>query len=72
MEQAVWTLIALLAGTLFGVLFFLGNKIDSINSRIDALGARLDSRIDALGARLDARIDDLSARIKQHVDHHPT
>jgi hypothetical protein len=56
MEAQAWTAIALLAATLLGSLFYLGNKIDS-------LGGRLDSRIDAVGGRLDARIDRLDAKI---------
>ena len=70
MEQAAWTLIALLAATLFGTLFYLGNKIDTINGRIDSLAARLDSRIDALGARLDARLDAISSQLQDHIEHH--
>jgi hypothetical protein len=57
MEQAAWTAIGLLAATLFGCLFYLGSKIDGINSRIDALGARLDARIDSLSNRLDAHLE---------------
>jgi hypothetical protein len=55
--EVAWTAIALLAGILFGTLFYLGNKIESINSRIDALAARLDSRIDALSGQLQAHIE---------------
>ena len=64
MEPTIWTLIVLLGASVFGsfgAFFCLGSKIDT---RIDALGTRLDAqgadlagRIDALGARLDARID---------------
>jgi hypothetical protein len=57
MEQVAWTAIGLLAASLFGNFWFLGNKIDSINNRIDALGARLDARIDALSAQLQAHIE---------------
>lgn len=63
MEQVAWTLIALLAGTLFGTLIYLGNKIDAMNSSINA-------RIDALGARLDSRIDALSSQLQAHVERH--
>lgn len=55
--EVAWTAIALLAGTLFGTLFYLGSKIDSINSRIDALAARLDSRIDSLASQLQSHIE---------------
>lgn len=50
MTEAVWTLIGLLAATLFGLLFWVGGRIDSLGGRIDGLGAR----IDALSARMDA------------------
>jgi hypothetical protein len=56
MLPAVWTLIGLLVGTILGLGYYLG-------SRIDALGARLDGKIDALGARLDSRIDAQTGRI---------
>ncbi len=70
MEQVAWTAIGLLAATLFGNFWFLAAKIDSINSQIDALAARLDARIDALAARLDARIDALAAGLQAHTDSH--
>jgi hypothetical protein len=57
MVQVAWTVIGLLAATLFGTLFFLGGKIDSINGRIDALAARLDGRLDALSSQLQAHIE---------------
>jgi hypothetical protein len=46
MEDQAWTAIGLLAGTVVGSLFYLGNRIDS-------LGARLDLRIDGLSGRID-------------------
>jgi hypothetical protein len=57
MEHVAWAAIGLLAASLFGNLWFLGGKIDSINNRIDALAARLDARIDALAAQLQAHIE---------------
>jgi hypothetical protein len=62
MEQVAWTAIGLLAATLFGNFWFLAAKIDSINSRIDALASRLDARIDALAAGLQAHIDSHSRK----------
>jgi len=59
MEAQAWTAIGLLAATLVGSLFYLGNRIDSMGARFDPLGARIDS----LGVRLDSRIDGLSGRI---------
>ena len=68
MEAQAWTAIGLVAATLVGSLFYLGNRIDS-------LGARLDSRIDGLSGRIDGlsghidgfsgRIDDLSGRVEE-------
>lgn len=61
MEAQVWTLIAINAATLFGAIFYLGQ-------RIDALGSSLGSRIDALSGRIDGiegRVDGLSARIEE-------
>ena len=74
MEAQAWTAIGLLAATLLGTLFYLGNRIDSlgakVDGRMDSLGAKLDGRmdgltdrLDSLGARLDARIDHLSGRL---------
>jgi hypothetical protein len=69
-EAQAWTAIGLLAATLIGVLFYLGNRIDS-------LGARLDARIDSLGGRVDAlatRVEDqgrqLSAKLDDHLNRH--
>jgi hypothetical protein len=65
-EMAVaWTAIGLLAATLFGTLYYLGSKIDT-------LGARLDGRIDALGARLDTRMDALTSMLQAHIERHPS
>ena len=63
MTAAVWTLIAMQAATLFGVVYHLGAKIDS-------MGARLDARIDGMGARLDARIDSLTLAFRDHEQRH--
>ncbi len=66
MEAQAWTAIGLLAATLVGSPFYLGNRIDSMGARIDSMGARFDplgARIDSLGVRLDSRIDGLSGRI---------
>ncbi|MGH2656973.1 MAG: hypothetical protein ACRDIZ_09825 [Actinomycetota bacterium] len=35
MEPAVWALIALLAGTIFGGIFYLGSRLDTVSARID-------------------------------------
>jgi hypothetical protein len=34
-EPAVWALIALLAGTIFGGIFYLGPRLDTVSARID-------------------------------------
>jgi hypothetical protein len=77
MEAQAWTAIALLAATLIGSLFYLGNWIDSLGARLDArldgLAGRIDSlsaRIDALGARLDSRIDGLAEKLDEHLRRH--
>jgi hypothetical protein len=74
-----WTAIALLAATLFGTLYYLGNKIDALGARMDArfdaLSGRIDAqgaRIDALGARLDMRMDAVSGLLQAHVERHPS
>jgi cell division protein FtsB len=56
----------LLAASLFGMLFYLGSKIDG-------LAARLDARIDAQTARIDAlnaRMDTLTAQVADHLGRH--
>ena len=74
MRAVAWTAIGLLAATLFGSLYYLGSKIDSLgarlDSRIDALEGRLEGRIDSLAARLDARLDALTARLDTHFERH--
>ncbi|MGH2806276.1 MAG: hypothetical protein ACRDKT_03275 [Actinomycetota bacterium] len=55
--EVAWTALALMAATLFGVLFYLGSKIDNINNRIDNLNATLSARIDALSAQLAAHLE---------------
>lgn len=70
MEQVAWTTLGLLAATMLGNFWYLGTKIDSINSRIDSQGDALGQRVDSLGARLDARIDTLSSQLQAHVDRH--
>ncbi|HYT80944.1 MAG TPA: hypothetical protein VEQ37_17140 [Actinomycetota bacterium] len=50
MTGVAWTAIALLGATLFGSLYHLGSKIDS-------LGARLDARLDALTNRIDTHME---------------
>lgn len=60
MVQVAWGAIALLAAAvfgMFGMFFYLGQKIDSTNKRIDEQGASLSARIDALSARLDTHIE---------------
>jgi hypothetical protein len=61
MEPAVWTVIAVLAATNLGSLFYLG-------ARIDAMGARLDARIDAMTADLGGRIDAVTADLGGRID----
>lgn len=62
-----WTAIALLAATLLGTLFYLGNKIDGLGARMDARFDALSGRIDAQGARIDALSDSLRAHIERHA-----
>ena len=57
MEQVAWTTLGLLVAIMLGNFWYLGTKIDSINSRIDALAGRMDARIDALAGQLQAHIE---------------
>lgn len=70
MTAVAWTAIGLLAATLFGMLFYLGQRIDALAVRIDVQGAELGQRIDALAARLDGRIDSLSSTLHDHLGRH--
>ena len=66
MEAQAWTAIALLAPTLIGTIFYLGNRIDSLGARLDSRIDGLDSHIDGLSGSIDgrdSRIDGLSGRI---------
>jgi hypothetical protein len=63
MEAQAWTAIGLLAATLVGSLFYIGNRIDS-------LGARLDSRIDGLSGRIDGltfRVEDQGRQLGSQI-----
>ena len=66
MTALAWTAIGLLAATLFGNLYYLGSKIDSLGSCID----RLETRFDSLAARLDTRLDALASRLDAHLQRH--
>lgn len=69
-EAVAWTAIALLATTSVGSFVYLGTRIDSLGSRIDAQGADLGRRIDAVSADLGGRIDAMTARIDSHLERH--
>ncbi|MBA2312529.1 MAG: hypothetical protein H0V97_06985 [Actinobacteria bacterium] len=72
MEAQAWTAIGLLAATLLGTLFYLGQRIDGLGERIDSLGARLDARIDSLAGDLRgqaSRIDALGVRVEEQGTH---
>jgi hypothetical protein len=70
MTAVAWTAIGLLAATIFGSLYYLGGKIDSLGARLDARIDTLEGRIDSLGARLDARLDALAGRLDAHLQRH--
>jgi hypothetical protein len=61
MVAVAWAAIGLLAATLVSTLYYLGSKIDglesSLNARIDALDGRVGGRLDALTARIDAHLE---------------
>ncbi|HEX9713407.1 MAG TPA: hypothetical protein VGB52_12770 [Actinomycetota bacterium] len=66
MAEAAWAAIGLQAATLFGMLFWLGSRIDGLSARIDGLSGRIDS----LEQSLNARIDGLNARLDAHLEWH--
>lgn len=77
MEGVAWTAITLLGAAVFGMLFYLGGRIESLGNKIDARGAELGGRIDGLrvelGGRIDAmtgRVDALSLRMDEHITRH--
>ena len=53
MQAQAWTAIGLLAATLLGVLFYLGNRIDYLGNRIDTLGSEVRGQFQTQGARID-------------------
>ena len=65
--EVAWAALGLMAATLFGVLFYLGNKIDNINNRIDHLADSLGGRMDSLGARIDGISSQLAAHLEKHA-----
>lgn len=75
MTAVAWTAIGLLAATLFGTLFYLGQRLDGLAARIETQGAQLNERLDGLAARIDGqggqlndRIDALAARLDSRID----
>ncbi|MGH2729053.1 MAG: hypothetical protein ACRDJI_00430 [Actinomycetota bacterium] len=68
MEAQAWTAIGLLAATLLGSHFYLGNRIDNLGMELRTELRAQGARIDAQGARIDAqgaRFDALSAQIHE-------
>ena len=79
MEAQTWTVIGLLAATLFGALIYIGGRIDGLSSemnsrfdglsgRIDGLSSEMNSRFDGLSGRIDglsSRIDGLSSEVRE-------
>ena len=70
MTAVAWTAIGLLAATLFGSLYYLGSKIDSLGARLDSRIDGLEGRTDPLAASLDSRLDALTARLDTHLERH--
>ena len=70
MTAVAWTAIGLLAATLFGSLYYLGSKIDSLGARLDSRIDGLEGRTDSLAASLDSRLDALTARLDTHLERH--
>jgi division protein CdvB (Snf7/Vps24/ESCRT-III family) len=68
MEAQAWTAIGLLAATLLGALFYLGNRIDTLGSGLRSEFKTQVSRIDAVSARMDgisSRMDEVSLRLDE-------
>ncbi len=65
MEAQVWTLIGLLAASILGMLFYLGNRIDALACEMRSGFARVDSRMDSMSARIDS----LSVRVEEQGAH---
>ena len=77
MEAQAWTAIAVLAATLVGSLFYLGNRIDflgaRLHSRIDGLSGRIDgltARVEDQGRQLGSQIYELGAKLDDHLRRH--
>lgn len=77
MEAQAWTAIGLLAATLFGALFYLGNRIDSVgaklDSRFDGLSGRIDGltvRVEDQGRQLTSQHFELAAKLDEHLRRH--
>ncbi len=77
MEAQAWTAIGLLAATLVGSLFYIGNRIDSLgarlDSRIDGLSGRIDGltfRVEDQGRQLGSQIYELAAKLDEHLRRH--
>jgi hypothetical protein len=70
MVEVAWSAIGLLAATLFGSLYWLGSRIDALESKLGSRIDNLSARIDSLDSKLGARIDNLTARLDIHLQGH--
>ncbi len=78
MEPAVWALIALLAGTIFGGIFYLGSRLDTVSARIDRVhegqaelrGEMGELRGEMAGVRGELRR--LRELVTDHLERHAT
>ena len=80
MIQVAWAALGLLAVAMFGmfgVFFYLGNRLDSVgarlDSRIDGLSGRVDTltaRVEDQGRQVTSQIYDLNAKLDEHLRRH--
>ena len=68
MTAVAWTLVGLLAASVFGSFYSIHSRIDNLasemNARFDSLTSGTNGRFDAVNARLDY----MNARLTDHVE----
>lgn len=73
MEAQTWTVIGLLAATLFGTLIYIGGRIDGLSSEMNSRFDGLSGRIDGLSSRIDglsSEVREQGSRIEEHLRWH--
>lgn len=65
MDAVVWSALAVLAGGQIATLVYLGGRIDSVGTSMNALNARMDGLGESLNGRIDRVLDRRITRLER-------